>query len=334
MEDVLKISDLNVSFEVYGGEVYAVRHLSMDIHQGEVYALVGESGCGKSTVAHTVLRLNDLSLTNTQAESLELSNKDILNIPDCEMEEIRGEQVSMIFQDPVTALNPTMKIGKQIVERLYRRKKLTPEECQKEALRLLNLVQIPDAHIRYHQYPHQLSGGMKQRVMIAMALSCQPKLLIADEPTTALDVTTQAQILKIISDMQTEIGASVLLITHDFGVVASIANRVGVMYAGEIIEEGLVDEIFTYPHHPYTQSLMKCLPDLNNDGTLFNILGEPPDLYAPPIGCSFSKRCPHCMKICLKETAPLIKISATHYTRCWKEHKNFLDSKKAKEFIP
>lgn len=331
MEDVLKIENLNVAFEVYGGEVHAVRHLSMSIRQGEVYALVGESGCGKSTIAHTILRLNDQSLTRVNADTLQLSGQDILDISENEMELIRGDLVSMIFQDPITSLNPTMKIGKQIVETLYRRKKMSSDECEKEALRLLSLVQIPDAKIRYHQYPHQLSGGMKQRVMIAMALSCQPKLLIADEPTTALDVTTQAQILEIVSNIKHETNSAVLLITHDFGVVANIADRVGVMYAGKIIEEGTVNEVFEQPRHPYTQSLMKCLPILNEGGELYNIPGEPPDLYKPPEGCSFSKRCPDCMQVCLKEAPPIFKTTSHHYTCCWKEHHIFLEQNKAKE---
>lgn len=324
MENALKIKDLNVSFHVYGGQVKAVRHLSMEIHKGEVYALVGESGCGKSTIAHTLLRLNDPKMTEIHAEALELDGRDILNIPEIEMEMIRGDQISMIFQDPITSLNPTMKIGKQITETLYRRGKMNGQECRMEAIRLLNLVQIPDAEIRYHQYPHQLSGGMKQRVMIAMALATQPSLLIADEPTTALDVTTQAQILNIISDIQKEMKTSVLLITHDFGVVANIADRVGVMYAGEILEEGSVNDIFSKPKFPYTQSLLKCLPSTSDNGKLYNIPGEPPDLFAPPKGCPFAKRCESCMGICLKESAPLIKVSQEHFVYCWKEYVELL----------
>ncbi|MCC0639531.1 MULTISPECIES: ABC transporter ATP-binding protein [unclassified Clostridioides] len=323
MDDILRIKELNVSFDMYEGTVNAVRGVSLSMNSGEILALVGESGCGKSVMAQSILQLNPSPPAKIMAEELKLLNFDILNASEKEMERIRGTLASMIFQDPLTCLNPTMKIGKQITESLYRKEKMSSSDCKKEAVRLLEMVQIPNAELQAEQYPHQFSGGMQQRVMIAMALACNPKLLIADEPTTALDVTTQLQILKLIAKIRKEMGTAVLLITHDFGVVANLADRVAVMYAGKIVEESGVKELFNRATHPYTQALLRTLPTSGVIGERISILGSPPNLSDLPVGCSFSKRCPYCMKICLREEPPLFEVSNSHSASCWRLHESF-----------
>lgn len=323
MDDILRIKELNVSFDMHKRTVNAVRGVSLSMNSGEILALVGESGCGKSVMAQSILQLNPSPPAKIMAEELKLLNFDILNASEKEMEQIRGTLASMIFQDPLTCLNPTMKIGKQITESLYRKEKMSSSDCKQEAVRLLEMVQIPNAALQAEQYPHQFSGGMRQRVMIAMALACNPKLLIADEPTTALDVTTQLQILKLIAKIRKEMGTAVLLITHDFGVVANLADRVAVMYAGKIVEESDVKELFSKAIHPYTQALLRTLPTSGGMGERIYILGSPPNLSDLPVGCSFSKRCPYCMQICLREEPPLFKVSNSHSASCWRLHESF-----------
>ncbi len=323
MGDVLKIENLNVSFEAYAGDVHAVRGVSLSIREGEIVALVGESGCGKSVTAQSILALNPPQTTSITADRLELAGEDILGATEKQMKAIRGKLAGMVFQDPMTCLNPTMKVGKQITESLFRSKEKTREACQKEAVRLLELVQIPDAAQRAQQYPHQFSGGMRQRVMIAIALARSPRLLIADEPTTALDVTTQFRILLLLREIRKEMGTAVLLITHDLGVVANMADRVVVMYAGKIVEEGSVQNIFSCAAHPYTQGLLRSLPVEGSSGTLFSIPGVPPDLYAPPKGCAFAQRCSYAMHICVNRQPNEFTAGEGHAVSCWRFHPDF-----------
>lgn len=320
MDEVLKIKDLKVFFKQRYGKLEAVRGVSLSVRKGEILALVGESGCGKSVTARSVLKLNDVSGGQMAAEELWLGGRDILAASEKEMLEIRGKLAGMIFQDPLTFLNPTMKVGKQVTETLCRHGKKTAAECKAEAVRLLEMVQIPEASIRANQYPHQFSGGMRQRAMIAMALACRPALLIADEPTTALDPTIQKQILALLKNMQTEQQTSVLMITHDLSVVANAADRVAVMYAGKIAEECQVGRLFEKPAHPYTRGLIDSLPTLEKEKELRAIKGAPPDLAMLPKGCAFAPRCDACMKICLMEEPPEIQIEEGHKTSCWLYH--------------
>lgn len=322
MDEVLKIKDLKVSFKQRYGNLEAVRGVSLSVRKGEILALVGESGCGKSVTARSVLKLNDVFGGQMAAEELWLGGRDILAASEKEMLEIRGKLAGMIFQDPLTFLNPTMKVGKQVTETLRRHGKKTAAECKAEAVRLLEMVQIPEASIRANQYPHQFSGGMRQRAMIAMALACRPALLIADEPTTALDPTIQKQILALLKNMQTEQQTSVLMITHDLSVVANAADRVAVMYAGKIAEECQVGRLFEKPAHPYTRGLIDSLPTLEKEKELRAIKGAPPDLAMLPKGCAFAPRCDACMKICLMEEPPEIQIEEGHKTSCWLYHRD------------
>ena len=257
--------------------------------------------------------------------TLELCGKDIVAASEKEMQNIRGQLVSMIFQDPMTCLNPTMKVGKQITETLHKHKKLSGAKCREEAIRLLKLVQIPNAEERADQYPHEFSGGMRQRAMIAMALSCNPKLLIADEPTTALDVTIQAQIMQLMGKIREETGTAIILITHDLGVVANLADRVAVMYAGKVVEQGTAQDIFYRASHPYTAALLRSLPtvETSRDEELVSIPGTPPDLFAPPKGCAFASRCQHCMKICKNNQPPVFTVGEGHNAACWRLHPDF-----------
>lgn len=345
-DKLLEIDNLKVSFDTYAGEVHAVRGVTFDVDAGEVLAIVGESGCGKSVTAQTIMKLNPMPPARIKSGSIILDNKDIVATPEKEMESIRGSLVSMIFQDPMTSLNPTMTVGKQLVEAIVKHKnddykvemaaykkdknhdpnkmpqKFDKKAAHDEAIRLLKLVQIPNAEQRIKQYPHEFSGGMRQRVMIAMALSCNPKLLIADEPTTALDVTIQAQIMDLMAEIKNKIGTAIILITHDLGVVANLADRVAVMYAGKIVETGKVEDIFYDPSHPYTNGLLESLPRIDSDRNedLKAIDGTPPDLFAPPEGCEFAARCKYCMKICKESVPPLYDISEGHKAACWLHH--------------
>ena len=322
MADVLKIENLHVSFDTYAGEVHAVRGVSLHVGEGEVLAIVGESGCGKSVTAQTVMKLNPMPPARIKEGSIDLCGEDIVAANEKKMQDIRGRLVSMIFQDPMTCLNPTMKVGRQLTEAICQHRKLSKDEAKKEAVRLLEMVQIPNAAERAEQYPHEFSGGMRQRAMIAMAMSCEPKLLIADEPTTALDVTIQAQIMQLMAKVREETGTAIILITHDLGVVANLADRVAVMYAGKIVETGTAEDIFYRPKHPYTQALLKSLPTVDSDRTerLVSIAGTPPDLLNPPKGCAFAARCKHCMKICQEEQPPEFTVGEGHVASCWLLH--------------
>ncbi|HHX13062.1 MAG TPA: ABC transporter ATP-binding protein [Clostridiales bacterium] len=319
MSKVLEVKDLQVSFDTYAGEVQAVRGVSFELEEGEVLAIVGESGCGKSVTAQTIMKLNPMPPARIKGGEITLNDKDIVHATEKEMRQIRGNDVSMIFQDPMTCLNPTMQIGKQLVEAIKNHRKLNKDEAIEEAMRLLKLVNIPNPEQRIKQYPHEFSGGMRQRVMIAMALSCEPKLLIADEPTTALDVTIQAQIMDLLQEIKEETNTAIILITHDLGVVASMADRVAVMYAGKIVETGTAKDIFYNPSHPYTKALLKSLPstDIDRSTRLVSIAGTPPDLLNPPIACGFANRCEHCMKICHEVYPSQFEVNDNHVSSCW-----------------
>ncbi len=319
---VLDVKDLHVSFDTYAGEVKAVRGVTFALHEGEVLAIVGESGCGKSVTAQTVMKLNPMPPARIPQGEVRLGDHDIVKASEKEMQKLRGKEVSMIFQDPMTCLNPTKTVGKQIVEAIRHHRKLTAAEAKAEAIKYLKLVNIPNPEERAKQYPHEFSGGMRQRAMIAMALSCNPKVLIADEPTTSLDVTIQAQIMDLLAEIKEDTDTAIILITHDLGVVAGMADRVAVMYAGKVVETGGVEDIFYHNAHPYTQALLKSLPtvDASKDNRLASIAGTPPDLLNPPKGCAFAARCKHCMKICQEEQPPEFTISEGHVASCWLLH--------------
>ena len=325
MAEVLKIEDLHVSLDTYAGEVHSVRGVSLQVNEGEVLAIVGESGCGKSATAQTIKKLTHIPTARVKKGTITLCGKDIVAASEKEMQGIRGQLVSMIFQDPMTCLNPTMKVGKQITETLHKHKKLSGAKCREEAIHLLKMVQIPNAEDRARQYPHEFSGGMRQRAMIAMALSCNPKLLIADEPTTALDVTIQAQIMQLMGKIREETGTAIILITHDLGVVANLADRVAVMYAGKVVEQGTSQDIFYRASHPYTAALLRSLPtvETKHDEELISIPGTPPDLFAPPKGCAFASRCEHCMKICKNHQPPVFEVTQGHTASCWLLHPDY-----------
>lgn len=326
MKEILKVENLRVSFDTYAGEVKAVRGVNLNLNEGEVLAIVGESGCGKSVTAQTLMRLNpEPPARILDGSVINISGNDIVAADEKEMQKLRGKLMSMIFQDPMTCLNPTMKVGKQLVEAIVNHQGLSNAEAQKEAIRYLELVQIPNAKERAQQYPHQFSGGMRQRVMIAMALSCSPELLIADEPTTALDVTIQAQIMELLKKIKHEIGTAIILITHDLGVVATLADRVTVMYAGRVMENGTAEDVFYRPAHPYTEALLRSLPtvDTDKDAQLISIPGTPPDLYAPPEGCEFAARCHHCMQVCKTKQPPVYTVAEGHTAACWRLHPDF-----------
>jgi len=319
VKNILEVKNLKVSFHTYAGEVQAVRGVSFELKKGEVLAIVGESGCGKSVTSQTIMRLIPSPPSFIKEGSILFDEKvDLLQLTPKEMELIRGSEIGMIFQDPMTSLNPTMTIGKQITEGLVKHQGLSKDKAQKQAIELLSLVGIPRPETRIKQYPHEFSGGMRQRVMIAISLACRPKLLIADEPTTALDVTIQAQIIDLLKDLQEKIGSSIIIITHNLGVVADIAQRVVVMYAGKIVEQGTVDDIFYRAQHPYTRGLLHSILRLDDEkGELVPIEGMPPDLLAPPTGCAFAARCQHTMNICLKEDPQPQLIQDEHNTACW-----------------
>ena len=332
MGNVLEVNNLHVSFDTYAGEVKAVRGVTFNVAEGEVLAVVGESGCGKSVTAQTIMKLNPMPPARIKHGSIDLCGQDIVAASEKEMQSIRGRDVSMIFQDPMTCMNPTMKVGKQLTEAIQKHNKLSNAQAREKAMELLKMVQIPNAEERADQFPHQFSGGMRQRAMIAMALSCEPKLLIADEPTTALDVTIQAQIMELLAEIKGRRGTAIMLITHDLGVVANLADRVAVMYAGKIVECGTVKDIFYNPSHPYTQALLKSLPTVDSDrkDDLVSIPGTPPDLFAPPAGCEFASRCQYCMKLCKEHVPPKFSQNDNHYAACWRLHENF-PGDKAKE---
>lgn len=322
MKKILEVRNLEVSFDTYAGEVQAVRDVSFNLYEGETLAIVGESGSGKSVTAKSLMRLNPEPPARYKGGEILFYGENILNKKEKEMQEIRGSKIGMIFQDPMTSLNPTMTVGKQIMEALIKHQKVKGSKARETALEMLRMVQIPNPEKRFDEYPHQFSGGMRQRVMIAMALACSPEILIADEPTTALDVTIQAQIMELIGELQEKTNTSVILVTHDLGVVASVAHRIHVMYAGQIIEKGTVDEIFYSPKHPYTFALLRSVPKLSDDkqNRLYSIAGTPPDLINPPKGCPFAARCEFAMKVCRIKQPEVTSFGETHESYCWLHH--------------
>lgn len=328
MKTLLEVNNVEVSFDTYMGEVKAVRGVSFSLEKGETLAVVGESGSGKSVTSKSLMRLLP-PRGRIKGGQILLEGKNLGALSERQMQDVRGSEIAMIFQDPMTSLNPTMTIGRQITEGLVKHQKIGRAEATKRALELLALVGIPNPETRIKQYPHQLSGGMRQRVIIAIALASNPKILIADEPTTALDVTIQAQILELMKEIQAKTGTSIILITHDLGVVANMAARVAVMYAGKIVETGTVDEIFYQPKHPYTWGLLASMPKLHTaTETLASIPGTPPDLVNPPTGCAFAARCPYAMQICLAYQPEATTCSKTHTAACW------LLDERAKAFRP
>jgi oligopeptide transport system ATP-binding protein len=319
---LLEVSGLHVQFATHGGVVKAVRGVSFPLEAGKTLAIVGESGCGKSVTVQAVMGLIPTPPGRITAGSVRFEGKELVGLGAAEANRIRGKEIGMIFQDPMTSLNPTMKVGKQITETLRWHEGLSREAARRKAIELLERVQIPDARTRVDHYPFQFSGGMRQRAMIAMAIACNPKVLIADEPTTALDVTIQAQILNLLKDLRREHGMSIILITHDLGVVAQMADDVAVMYAGEIVEQGSVDDVFYRPAHPYTLGLQQAMPrrDDRRRARLEPIEGSPPDLFSPPVGCPYTERCPWAMKLCGPNDPPLWAVQPGHAARCWLHH--------------
>lgn len=320
-EKILEVKDLEVSFKTYSGKVQAVRGLSFDLYKGETLAIVGESGSGKSVTNKTIMGILTKNAT-IEKGSIIYEGQDLTKFDDKAFNRIRGNKISMIFQDPMSSLDPVMKIGKQITEALIVKQKISEKEAKEKAIKLMKAVGIPMAEQRYNQYPFQFSGGMRQRIVIATALACDPELLICDEPTTALDVTIQAQIIELIKDIQKEKQLSVIFITHDLGVVANVADRVAVMYAGKIVEYGTVDEIFYTPKHPYTWALLSSMPDLEtaSDDDLMAIPGTPPNMLYPPVGDAFAARNQYAMKIDFEKQPPFFKVSETHYAATWLLH--------------
>lgn len=317
-EKLLEIKDERLSFFTPAGEVKALNGVSFSMEEGEVLGIVGESGSGKSVTAYSVMGLTAYP-GKLIGGTINFNGHQIDKMSEKEMRKIRGNEVSIIFQDPMTSLNPVYTIGNQITEVIRLHTGKSKKEAYDRAKELLELVGINEPAKRLKQYPHELSGGMRQRVMIAIALACEPKLLIADEPTTALDVTIQAQILELMQELRKKLGMSIIMITHDLGVVASMCERIAVMYAGHIVEYGTADEIFYEPKHEYTKGLIKSIPKLNVQETerLIPIEGQPVDLLNPPAGCPFAPRCANCMKICLREMPPKTELSDTHYSQCW-----------------
>lgn len=321
-ERILDVKDLHVSFHTYAGEVKAVRGVTFHVNRGEAVAIVGESGCGKSVTAQSLMKLIPMPPGEIKKGEILFNGEDLVKKSNKQMEAIRGKEIGMIFQDPMTSLNPTMTIGSQITEGLIKHQNMSRADARKRAIELLTMVGIPQPEKRVEQYPHEFSGGMRQRAMIAIALACSPKLLIADEPTTALDVTIQAQILDLMKELQKKTGTSIILITHDLGVVAEMCDRVIVMYAGKVIESGTVDDIFYNPQHPYTKGLLRSVPrlDLNRDEPLTPIYGTPPDLLRPPTGCAFTARCESAMRVCQEYDPEWTNVSSTQSTACWLQH--------------
>jgi len=316
---LLSVKDLKVSFFTHAGEIKAVNGISYDLHRGEVMGIVGESGSGKSVEAYSIMGLLQ-SPGKVVGGSITLEGEDVLSFSNEQLRKMRGNRISMIFQNPMTCLNPVYTIGNQIAEALRAHKKVTSAEAKKSVIEILKLVGIPNPEKRIKQYPHELSGGMRQRVMIALALICEPDLLIADEPTTALDVTIQAQILELMRDIQRKTHMAIIFITHNLGVVSEICDRVSVMYAGKIVETGKVDDIFYSPKHPYTKGLLKSMPRVDHEEyeRLVPIKGTPVDMLNPPEGCAFAPRCDQCMNICMKKNPPTMELENEHSVRCWR----------------
>lgn len=316
---LLQVDNLITRFHIPEGTVYAVNGISFTIQEGETLAVVGESGCGKSVTMLSILGLIPIPPGEIVSGKAIFHDKDLLKLSESEFEHLRGEQLAMVFQDPMTSLNPVLTIGRQITETLRTHLGLNSEDAEKRAIELLERVGIPEAASRLGNYPHQFSGGMRQRVMIAMALSCDPSLLIADEPTTALDVTIQAQIMELVLLLREQLHMTIIWITHDLGVVAGLADRVLVMYAGFIVEEALVDDLYENPYHPYTMALLGALPrvDRRRDHRLNSIPGAPPNLLVEPHYCPFTPRCTYVIDKCRVENPPLVEVAADHKVACW-----------------
>jgi oligopeptide/dipeptide ABC transporter ATP-binding protein len=319
MAALLEVRNLKTYFHTQDGVVKAVDGVSYDVNRGETIALVGESGCGKTVSALSILRLVAEPSGKIVSGEILFDGVDLLQLSTEEMRKMRGEKISIIFQEPLTSLNPVLTIGRQISEGLEFHKNITRQEGMQEAVHLLKLVGIPHPERRIYDYPHQFSGGMRQRAMIAIAISCRPQLIIADEPTTVVDVTIQAQLLELIRNITQELNTALILITHNLGIVARYARRVFVMYAGNIVEHGKAIDVYHSPYHPYTAGLLSSVPRLDEPRKtrLSPIEGQPPDLIAPPIGCSFQARCAYSVDRCLKEKPPLIEITPNHYAACW-----------------
>lgn len=321
MERLLDVEDLAISFRTRGGEVQAIRGVSFHVDKGETLAIVGESGSGKSVTSQAIMKLVPTPQGMYKRGQIRFQGTELIAKSEKEMQAIRGKEIGMIFQDPMTSLNPMMRVGRQITEVLLKHEKMSKQAANARGIELLKLVGIPSAERRFQQYPHEFSGGMRQRVVIAMALAANPKLLIADEPTTALDVTIQAQILDLMKDLQKKIGMSIIFITHDLGVVARMADRVAVMYAGQIVETGTVSEIFYDPRHPYTWGLLASMPSLDSKGEMLTAIpGTPPDLIKPPVGDAFALRSAYAMEIDFKQEPPVYQLSDTHFVKSWLMH--------------
>ncbi len=321
-EKILELKNVVYSFHTYGGIVKAVRDVSFNLYQGEILGIVGESGCGKSVTAQCIMRLNPEPPGFFSSGEILYKGKDVCKMNHKELMELRGTEIGFIFQDPMTSLNPTMRVGKQIEEVFLHHKGMSAEEKKKRAIEVMQKVGISDAERRYKQYPHELSGGMKQRVMIAMALVGNPSVIICDEPTTSLDVTIEAQILELLLRLRKEFNTSIIMITHDLGVIAKLCDRVLVMYGGKIVERGKVQDIFYKTAHPYTQGLMNSIAGLETarDEKLSPIEGTPPDLFSPPKGCPFAARCEYAMKVCNKYPPARVQLTEEHSTSCWLTH--------------
>ncbi len=318
---ILEIKDLSFSFHTYGGIVRAVRGVDLHLEEGEILGIVGESGCGKSVMSQCILQLNPEPPGFFEGGSIVYKGEELLGKTDREMQAIRSKEIGFVFQDPMTSLNPTMKIGQQITEVFVGVHGVGKQEAKRRALETMQRVGISDVEKRFDQYPHQLSGGMRQRIMIAIALIAQPSIIIADEPTTSLDVTIEAQIIDLLLEFREEFQTSVMLITHDLGVIAKACDRVIVMYGGKVMESGMTEDLFYRPRHPYTRGLLHSIarPDMSKDEELHPIEGTPPDLFSPPLGCPFAARCEQAMQICY-EMLPEEYIVGNHRTRCWLEH--------------
>lgn len=321
MAKLLEVKGLRTTFFTHMGGVQAVRGISFDVEEGDILGIVGESGSGKSVTSMSLIGLVDEPGKITDGQVL-FGDRDLTKLSQKDLSEIRGKEIAMIFQDPMTSLNPVFSIATQITDIIRTHTDLDKDAARKRAVELLKMVEIPEPDTRIDSYPHQFSGGMRQRAMIAMAISCNPKLLIADEPTTALDVTIQAQILDLLKRLKDQFGLSVMLITHDLGVIAEACNKVIVMYGGMIMEKASVEELFDQPQHPYTRGLLQSVPKHGPESKqrLIPIDGTPPDLLSPPEGCPFSPRCPHAMEICLKKVSPMARITSTQEASCWLHH--------------
>ena len=318
-EHLLEIENLRVSYQIYAGVVQSVRGISFSLDPGEILAIVGESGCGKSVTAKSIMRLIHAPGAIMPGSHIYYQGEDVLAFDEKRLSEFRGGECSIIFQDALTSLNPTMTVGRQIMENIRHHRSVDRKEAREEALNLLRKVGISEPERRFRQYPHELSGGMRQRVMIAIAFANRPRILIADEPTTALDVTIQAQIIDLIKKMAREDGTAVILITHDMGVVANVAERILIMYAGKVVEQGKADDVFYATAHPYTALLLSSVPrlDLDSGEELTAIRGTPPDLIHPPEGCAFCTRCDRTMEVCLREEPQMLPLGDGHEAACF-----------------